>query len=188
MSAPSPSRADQLLTRGAQKNLAPLLPPQKPALEGEMIPEATHWNPLGPLRVRGPSAPLCGFCLVRAPTAFRAEAHDFVESAATLYRLPCCPWYFQVAPLTEPHNFPSGNPPLTPCGGRAGNRQRSEEDHEREASGVTESLPSVHRGVPFGQGHGPRLAGPRHYVLRFGSHSKMPPFVVVHCPSLARAV
>src|SRR6202030_422615 len=48
-------------------------------------------------------------------TAFMAAVHDRAGSAVTLYRVPCCPWYFQLAPLTEPHNLPGGSPPLTPA-------------------------------------------------------------------------
>lgn len=71
-----------------------------------MIPEPTQRNPLGPARVRGPSTPMCGFCFVRARTDFRAAPHDPAGIADTLYWVPLCPWNFQVAPLTEPHNLP----------------------------------------------------------------------------------
>lgn len=61
---------------------------------------------LGPTTVCGPTAPGRGFCFVSALTDFIATAHDLAGSALTLYLVPLCPWNFQPAPLTEPHNLP----------------------------------------------------------------------------------
>ena len=70
------------LSRGAQKNPAPLPPPQKPACAaGRLI---TQRKPLGPATVCGPTTPGRGFFFVSALTDFIATAHDLAGSALTL--------------------------------------------------------------------------------------------------------
>jgi hypothetical protein len=91
-------------------NFAWLLP-QKPAC-ASLMPEPAQRKPFGQESVCGPRAPVWGFWLDRALTDFMATAHDAVGSATTPYRVPVCPWNFQLAPLTWPQSFPNagGNP------------------------------------------------------------------------------